>query len=1473
MKGTTTFGSVSIHLASSDLIESLSYGEVKKPETINYRTLRPERDGLFCERIFGPTKDFECTCGKFRSIRYKGIVCDKCGVEVTESKVRRYRTGHINLAAPIAHIWYYRIVPSKIALLLEVPPSDIQSILYFEKYIVIDTGETDLMQNQVLTDEEYDEYRDKYKEAFQADTGAVAIQKILKNMDLDALSDELRELVEHKPKVDKKVLKRLELVEELRKSDNKPEWMILDIIPVIPPDLRPMVPLDGGRFATSDINDLYRRLINRNNRLKKLKQVNAPDIIIKNEMRMVQDAVDSLFDNSRRTHPVTGNGDRPLKSLSDILKGKQGRFRQNLLGKRVDYSGRSVIIVGPSLKLHQCGLPKQMALELFKPFVMRGLVDQGYAHNIKAAKRMIEMEHELVWGILEEVVRDHPVLLNRAPTLHRLGIQAFEPILIEEKAIQLHPLVCHAYNADFDGDQMAVHVPLTPEAQVEAWMLMLSSRNLLNPANGKPIVYPTQDMVLGIYYLTKKTNEENDPKTLRSYDRVEEIIFAVESGVIDYNTAINFKMDGVWRKDTTVGRVLFNQIVPEKLRYIEDTMNSKKLETSISKCYKTYGIKETARYVDELKNVGYTYATRFGVTIAISDVEVPEEKHNIVQETEKAVKRIEENARSGLITHDEKYNQVVDLWAGANERIKRFVESKLKSSYGGFNSLYIMMDSGARGSREQIRQLAGMRGLMAKPSGEIIELAIKSNFKEGLSVLEYFISSHGARKGLADTALKTADAGYLTRKLVDISQDVVIAIRDCGTVKGIDMSAIKQGDEIVKPLRDRIVGRTVVSNIYDPRNGELLIKSNEVLDEDASEAIENAGIETIKIRSVLTCEAKQGVCAKCYGWDLSQRMLANIGEAVGIIAAESIGQPGTQLTMRTFHIGGIAATQMGESEVKLNYDAFVVGSPYFTPKTQKIMGNEEVRQFAKNALPESSYAELEAAQRFSPTFLTKLNPLLDKKDFYKLIPFDRLGKAYDLNVAKDIAAQLEGEELAHFNSWLFERTFRDSINSEESGLPDNLIYRLDREGKPELVNPRKSFIRVRKVINSYEMAQLQPIDFKTLEEREFNSEEVVFAMKDGTPVKFGSRVFVVVKPNEGMIHVLDNDIHEYSIKVGATMYVRKGRLSKKGEKLADFDPYNELYLSEYNGIVGYAMEGPQGNETKNKNIIMLRDEERNSLDRIVVMPGTTLAVPEETPVKAGDVLARRPMGRKRARDIVGGLPRVTELFESRKPKSISVISKVSGEVSDIEQKKGKYVVSIRAKNGQIFAHLIPSGKNIYVRIGDKVQAADQLSEGQISSHDILRVQGYTAVEEFLLNEIQGVYRLQGVDINEKHISIIVRQMLKKVEIVDAGDTEFIIGQNVDKIVFNRENESVISQGGQPAKARPILMGLTKASLFTESFFSAASFQETPRVLSTAALRGAIDKLQGLKENLVIGQLIPAGTGIKYYQGIKLRTNE
>ncbi|MGL4394412.1 MAG: DNA-directed RNA polymerase subunit beta' [Brevinema sp.] len=1356
MKGMQGFGSISVNLASSELVRSLSHGEVLKPETINYRTLRAERDGLFCERIFGPTKDYECSCGKFRSIRYKGIICDRCGVEVTEAKVRRYRTGHIELVAPIAHIWYYRIIPSKIAILLDVAPSHIQSILYFEKYIVIDPGETDLAPNQVLTDEEYDEYRDRYKEAFTAGSGAGAVRQILRNIDLDSLADELRATSDYQNKSDKKIIKRLELIEDLRKSKNKPEWVILDAVPVLPPDLRPMVPLEGGRFATSDINDLYRRLINRNNRLKKLKSVNAPDIIIKNEMRMVQDAADSLFDNSRRAHPVTGGGDRPLKSLSDILKGKQGRFRQNLLGKRVDYSGRSVIIVGPNLKLHQCGLPKQMALELFKPFVMKGLVEREIAPNIKAAKHLIEIEHERVWEILEDVARDHPVLLNRAPTLHRLGIQAFEPILVEEKAIQLHPLVCHAYNADFDGDQMAVHVPISPEAQIEAWILMLSSRNLLNPANGHPVVYPTQDMVLGLYHLTKP--KLHKPERIKKFDDNAELIFALESGNLVFEDWIQYKLNGEWI-ETTPGRVKFNEVIPSKMGFINETLTSKRVEKLLADCYKLYGIKETAFLADDLKYMGYTHATKLGVTISISDVKIPQEKYEIVAKTEKEVEKIEDNARRGLITYEEKYNQVIDLWASANERIKKLVEMRLREDADGFNALYVMMDSGARGSREQIRQLSGMRGLMAKPSGEILEMAIRSNFKEGLSVLEYFISSHGARKGLADTALKTADAGYLTRKLVDIAQDVVITTEDCGTLRYMELEAVRQGEEIIKTLSARCLGRISAVDVFDPRNGQLIVAANEIIDEEAVRKIEEADIDKIRIRSVLTCEASQGVCGKCYGWDLSQLQKVNIGEAVGIIAAESIGQPGTQLTMRTFHIGGTAATSLEENQLALSYDAFV------------------------------------------------------------------------LNV------------------------------------PGNVVEKQTENGLQRIIT-RKGVIEVQKILVQIPVSDLKdPADADRLNGMDVAAEHMVALLKDGEELRFGRRV--IMRKIGDQLLALESQRYSYPVRVGSQLKISAGIIIPRSTTMVEFDPYNELYVCEFDGQVRYAEKEVDGEIEKDKSILLVLDADGNELERFMIIAGVSLAVEEGSQVIAGDTIARRPMAKRRTKDIIGGLPRVTELFESRQPKNTAVIALCEGIVESIEQKKGKYNVIIRAMNGRTFSHVIVSGKNIYVRIGDRVEAGEPLCDGVVSPHDILRVLGQNAVEQFLLEEIQAVYRLQGVEINEKHISIIIRQMLRKVEITDPGDTEFIIGQIVDRHHFGRENENVINQGGQASKARPVLMGLTKAALVTDSFLSAASFQETPKVLSGAALRGAVDTLQGLKENLVIGQLIPAGTGIKHYEGLRI----
>ncbi|MHB0884657.1 MAG: DNA-directed RNA polymerase subunit beta' [Bacillota bacterium] len=1139
MLDVNNFDSMRIGLASPDQIRTWSRGEVKKPETINYRTLRPERDGLFCERIFGPTRDWECHCGKYKRVRYKGIICDRCGVEVTRAKVRRERMGHIELAAPVSHIWYFKGIPSRMGLLLDMSPRSLEKVLYFVAYIVTDPGNTSLVQKQILTESEYREYREKFGGAFKAGMGAEAIKRLLEEMDLDQLAKDLRtELRQVSGQRKIRAIRRLEVVEAFRKSGNRPDWMILDVIPVIPPELRPMVQLDGGRFATSDLNDLYRRVINRNNRLKRLLDLGAPDIIVRNEKRMLQEAVDALIDNGRRGRPVTGPGNRPLKSLSDMLKGKQGRFRQNLLGKRVDYSGRSVIVVGPELHMHQCGLPKEMALELFKPFVMKKLVNDGHAHNIKSAKRMVERVKTEVWDVLEEVIKEHPVLLNRAPTLHRLGIQAFEPMLVEGRAIQIHPLVCTAYNADFDGDQMAVHVPLSAEAQAEARILMMSSGNILNPKDGLPVVTPTQDMVLGTYYLTlERAGAKGEGKIFASSD---DAILAYDFEQIDLHAMIKVNYHGK-RIDTTVGRLILNERIPEPLRYINKVVDRKMLGTIVADCYRLLGSAETAKALDGIKELGFKYATRAGMTISVSDIEIPKEKQGILRDAEAQVVEIENQYKQGLITNAERYQKVISVW----EEAKNKVTDALVKGLDKFNPVYMMSISGARGNIGQISQLAGMRGLMADPSGRIIELPIRANFREGLTVLEYFTSTHGARKGLADTALRTADSGYLTRRLVDVSQDVIIREDDCGTTVGVPVKEIRESNEVIESLYDRILGRMAVNRIVDPKTGEVIVEANEEIDEAEAQRIIDAGLEEVLIRSVLTCKSRFGVCRKCYGRNLATGMLVDVGEAVGIIAAQSIGEPGTQLTMRTFHTGGVA----------------------------------------------------------------------------------------------------------------------------------------------------------------------------------------------------------------------------------------------------------------------------------------------------------------------GD-------------DITQGLPRVEELFEARKPKGQALIAEIDGVVK-LGENKGRREVLLTSEDGETSSYAVPFGARLAVKDGAYIRAGDELSEGSINPHDLLKVKGLRGVQLYLLHEVQKVYRLQGVDINDKHIEVIIRQMLRKVKVEDPGDTDLLPGGLIDVFDFEDENERSINEGGQPSVAKPILLGITKASLATDSFLSAASFQETTRVLTEAATKGKRDPLLGLKENVIIGKLVPAGTGMSRYRNIRV----
>ncbi len=1370
MREIQDFDKIKIQLASPVQIRDWSYGEVKKPETINYRTLRPEKEGLFCEKIFGTTKEWECYCGKFKSIRYKGVICDRCGVEVTHFKVRRERMGHIELASPVSHIWYYRSVPSRMGLLLDLSVASLRSVLYYEKYIVIDPGDTDLKMKQLLDEDEFFEARERYGESFTASMGAEAVKTLLSAIDLNALSTELRsKMIDKGAKSDKRLLRRIEIVENFRDSGNRPEWMILDVIPVIPPELRPMVQLDGGRFATSDLNDLYRRVINRNNRLKRLMSLNAPDIIIRNEKRMLQEAVDALFDNSKKKRVVKGASNRPLKSLSDMLKGKQGRFRQNLLGKRVDYSGRSVIVVGPELRLHQCGLPSKMALELYKPFIMKRLVEKDIAYNIKKAKSLVEQETQEVWAILDEVVSEHPVMLNRAPTLHRLGIQAFEPVLVEGKAIKLHPLVCHAYNADFDGDQMAVHVPLTQAAQIECWTLMLSANNLLDPANGKPVVFPSQDMVLGINYLTKvKKGETGEGKF---FDTSDEIYLALDAGAVKYNSEIKYRLPSGEVVTTSPGRIIFNESLPEEIPFKNYTFRDKQLRGLIGDPLQNLSSSTAVQLLDTIKDLGFKYATKFGSTIGLTDILVPDKKREMIHSANEKVKEIQNQYLQGHITQEERYNRVVEVWSITNENLTNELMGMLKKDNQGFNPVHMMADSGARGSRTQIRQLGGMRGLMAKPSGDIIELPIRSNFKEGLSIIEFFISTNGARKGLADTALKTADAGYLTRRLVDIAQDVVVNEHDCGTINGINMSALKDGEEIVESLADRISGRYTLERVRHPITEEIIVDVNEEVTEELAVQIEEAGIENVRIRTVLTCEAKHGVCQMCYGQNLATNQTVDVGEAVGIIAAQSIGQPGTQLTMRTFHIGGTATKLSEENKIVLNYPLMII-------------------EIAGSTVPMDDGSLL----------FTRKGYIMGSK-VYRKIPlseFDELAVKDDDKIA--------------------------------------LGFPLGKKNGEDVLSEEIAYVKIQDE-HMYLVSQPQRID----------------------------------------------------IRNGSTLLVKEQEVVPAGTQIATFDPFSEPIIAEQEGTVrfedillGTTLKEEINEDTGNieKKIteysletlqprLSITDSDGNEL-AVYYLPGSSyLSVEDGQQVTRGKVLAKLLKENVKTRDITGGLPRVGELFEARHPKNAAVLARVSGTVRFQAVAKGKRILAVDDSYGNEFKHQIGMGRHLLVRDGDLVNAGEPLSEGVVDPHDVIEILGENALQTFLVNEIQEVYRLQGVDINDKHIGIIVRQMMRKVEIVEVGDTSFIYGEQVDKYKFHEENRKVLREGGQPAVAKPLLLGITRASLSIESFISAASFQETTKVLTNAAIAGSRDELRGLKENVIIGHLIPAGTGIKNYRNIKL----
>ncbi|MDR2588859.1 MAG: DNA-directed RNA polymerase subunit beta' [Spirochaetales bacterium] len=1371
MRDIQDFDSIMIQLASPEKIRAWSYGEVKKPETINYRTLRPEKDGLFCERIFGTTKEWECYCGKFKSIRYKGVICDRCGVEVTHFKVRRERMGHIELASPVSHIWYYRSVPSRMGLLLDLTIASLRSVLYYEKYIVIDPGDTDLKKMELLTEEDYNEAKERYGMSFTAGIGAEAVRVLLEGLDLDALSSELRVVMVGKgAKADKRLLKRIEIVENFRDSDNRPEWMILDVVPVIPPELRPMVQLDGGRFATSDLNDLYRRVINRNNRLKRLMALNAPDIIIRNEKRMLQEAVDALFDNSKKKRVVKGASNRPLKSLSDMLKGKQGRFRQNLLGKRVDYSGRSVIVVGPELKLHQCGLPTKMALELYKPFIMKKLVEKDVVYNIKKAKTLVETESPEVWQILDDVVKEHPVLLNRAPTLHRLGIQAFEPVLVDGKAIKLHPLVCHAFNADFDGDQMAVHVPLTQAAQIECWSLMLSAKNLMNPANGKPVVFPSQDIVLGMYYLSKeKIGAKGEGKR---FSGAEEVLLALDAGAIEYGALIKLPYKGKLL-ETTAGRLIMNEEFPDEIGYINHTLGDKEIKNIIAKAYEEQGSYITVKMLDAIKDLGFKYATVFGATIGVEDVLIPGIKKEMIEKANAEVAEIQKQYQHGHITQEERYNRVVEVWSKTNEDLTNEMMRELKEDQGGFNPVYMMANSGARGSRSQIRQLAGMRGLMAKPSGDIIELPIRSNFKEGLSVIEFFISTNGARKGLADTALKTADAGYLTRRLVDIAQDVVVNEDDCGTINGLEMQALKDGEEIVETLADRIEGRFTLERVKHPITGEVIVDVNQLITNEKAEIIEAAGIESVRIRTVLTCEAQYGVCKKCYGRNLATNKTVEIGEAVGIIAAQSIGQPGTQLTMRTFHIGGAATKASEENKIYLKYPVIIKGI---------------------------------------------------------------LGATVTLE---------NGEHLF----------------------------------------TRRGYVMVSRILESLELQKGDRLHFH-------DGDKVVKGQnvlrREGSEIHSGHNAYVLVAKDRSRIYLIAQE-QKVEVRNGATLHVKVGEVLPAEQTIASFDPFSEPIIAEFDGLVefddiilGTTLKEEINEDTGNieKKITDYTSESLQPRIRIMDKKGDELAVyhlpgssylniNDGDKIKAGRIIAKLLKESVKTRDITGGLPRVGELFEARRPKTAAILAQISGVVHFKGIVKAKRVIVVEDAFGKEFKHLVPMGRHLLVREGDAVEAGEPLCDGSMDPHDILQILGENALQSFMMNEVQEVYRLQGVGIDDKHIGVIVRQMMRKVEITSVGDTNFIFGQHVDKHRFHEENAKVVREGGQPAIGRPLLLGITRASLNIDSFFSAASFQETTRVLTNAAIAGSTDYLRGLKENVIIGHPIPAGTGMRKYRALKL----
>jgi len=1598
-KNPSQYEAVKISLASPEMIRQWSHGEVKKPETINYRTFKPERDGLFCAKIFGPVKDYECICGKYKRLKHRGVQCEKCGVEVISSQVRRERMGHIELAAPVAHIWFLRSLPSRIGAVLDMTLRELEKVLYFESYVVIDPADAPLKRCELISEEKYAKLRSDYGEGFSVGMGGEAVRTLLQDTDLEKLAESLRTEMKatSSEAKKKKISKRLKVVMSFLQSGNRPEWMILEAVPVIPPDLRPLVPLDGGRFAASDLNDLYRRVINRNNRLKRLQELDAPEIIIRNEKRMLQEAVDVLFDNGRRGKTVTGRNRRPLKSLSDMLKGKQGRFRQNLLGKRVDYSGRSVIVIGPELKLHQCGLPKKMALELFKPFIYNKLIEKGYATNIKSAKKILERETPEVWDTLEEVVYQYPVLLNRAPTLHRLGFQAFEPILIEGKAIQIHPLVCAAFNADFDGDQMAVHIPLSVESQIESRVLMMSTNNILSPASGKPIIVPTQDIVLGLYYLTLKREFSSGGQTDKVYSSRADVESDFERGLLSLHDEVSIReiglIDGtpeavptemkkaikdkvlslpagkIIRKktlfpspdevriaydqkelhihdeitvilngtpvDTTVGRILLREIVPEKIPFevINRVMDKKEMANLIDHCYRLCGNKETVVLADRLKNLGYQYATQAGLSIAVSDMIVPKRKKDLIDKAEKEVETIKLQHKNGLITDGERYNKVVDIWAQVTEVVAQEMQRELSvkekadevlalRGRPNSNPIYMMADSGARGSTQQIRQLAGMRGLMAKPSGEIIETPITANFREGLNVLQYFISTHGARKGLADTALKTANSGYLTRRLVDVSHDMIVTEYDCGTFDGIYVTPLMEGGEVVEPIGDRILGRVALDDIRDPYTQEIIVSADQEIDEDLVKRIEEVGVERVKIRSVLTCRAHSGVCCLCYGRDLATGRIVNIGEAVGVIAAQSIGEPGTQLTMRTFHIGGTASRRVEQTTI----DAAIAGVVKFL--NLKTVRGGDGRLVVMNR---NGQLIVEGEGRREPHSII-YGAKLNVENGRSIEPSTRIAEwdPYTIPILTDVPGEMR------YNDIVEGVTMKETVDQVSQKATKVIVESKGQELQPQIVITPPAIVLGISVKHG----------LTSIHEESSDPEQEIATDLNDLPkgVDFGSLKSIIRYDAADKLLVLSGVMNENSYdalcsfssdgsyrKAIATLFAHgRDRVeSITGYSQQEFldDPnllFQILYTEDREDVaeflenagqkflagvrlmhrkghgVEFSLEKVGGLGTDDLQVLMrpaeryffipvganildvpkitYEEHESNGKTRKIYATSAGRSIQgvlrTEERVTEGDPIAKIPRETTKTKDITGGLPRVAELFEARKPKEVALISEIDGTVSFGKDVKGKRKVVVTPDVGEAREYLIPRGKHISVHNGDKIKAGEVLMDGSPDPSDILNVKGEQELAKYLVDEVQEVYRLQGVKINDKHIEIIVRQMLKRVRIKDeVGDTRFLVGEQVSKAAFEEENARVVQQGGRPAHGEPLLLGITKASLNTDSFISAASFQETTKVLTQAAIEGSTDHLMGLKENAIMGRLIPAGTGMKHYQAVNIEPRD